>query len=74
MFHMHVDKKVELNLSFKRTFTQGVEEVLVHNFIKERGYNLCQLEFSLDHWGESVVLSGLWSPDSVGSYRVANIY
>lgn len=49
-------------------------EMLVNNLIKENGSSICQLQISVTKLGDSTILKGLWSPDSVGHYPIANRY
>ncbi len=40
------------------------EEKLLQNYVKERGYNYCTIQFApLSH--DAMQYTGLWSPDSV---------
>lgn len=47
-------------------------EWFVANYINENGYTSCYLTISAANAGASGYLKGKWSPDSVGSYPVAN--
>ncbi len=49
-----------------------VAERFIYNNIKEDKYHSCKLSITTATSGTSGYISGLWSPDSVGSYPVAN--
>lgn len=44
----------------------------IYNSIYEWGYRNCRLSIRANISGSAGTLSGLWSPDSVGSYPIAN--
>jgi hypothetical protein len=44
----------------------------ITNYVYENGYSNCRLSIRSNISGASAILSGKWSPDSVGSYTVAN--
>ena len=47
-------------------------EWLIHNYIYERGSRSAKLNITTATPGTSGIATGVWSPDSVGSYTVAN--
>lgn len=47
-------------------------ERFVTNYVKERNFSNCRLHISSARSGVSGYTRGAWSPDSVGSYPVAN--
>lgn len=47
-------------------------ERFITNYVYEWGYRNCKLSIRGNIPGASVKLEGVWSPDSVGSYPVAN--
>lgn len=44
----------------------------ISNYVYEWGYRNCKLSIRSNISGASTTLSGYWSPDSIGSYIVAN--
>nr|WP_296957443.1 DUF2712 domain-containing protein [uncultured Mediterraneibacter sp.] len=47
-------------------------EWFIYNTVYEKGYSKCRLDITTAASGVSGNLKGYWSPDSVGSYPVAN--
>lgn len=47
-------------------------ERFITNTVHEDGYSACYLSIRSNISGAYTTLSGLWSPDSVGSYPIAN--
>ncbi len=47
-------------------------EWFIWNSVKEDGYSWCKLDITTATSGTKGILRGVWSPDSVGSYPVAN--
>lgn len=47
-------------------------ERFIYNNVYERGYRSCRLDITTATSGTTGILRGVWSPDSVGNYPVAN--
>lgn len=50
----------------------GRGEWFIHNYIHESGAPSAKLNITSEKYGTSGYADGVWSPDSVGSYPVAN--
>lgn len=62
----------KVNCTYKGYAIVPKAKRLIHNTVYEEGYTSCYLRISAADSGETGMLTGKWSPDSVGSYPYAN--
>lgn len=61
-----------VNCTYKEYAIVQPGEWFIWNTVRENGYTQCKLDITTAQAGSTGILSGKWSPDSVGSYPVAN--